>query len=75
MTRQKLFLGPYGPTYCSKCADNVEFEQSRAVPDLSQLNQLLAINDALVHYHICNACTFTIISHGNPRAIRQRFDT
>ena len=43
MTRQKLFLGPYGPTYCSKCADNVEFEQSRAVPDLSQLNQLLAI--------------------------------
>ena len=47
MTRQKLFLGPYGPTYCSKCADNVEFEQSRAVPDLSQLNQLLAIGPAL----------------------------
>lgn len=43
MTRQKLFLGPYGPTYRSKCADNVEFEQSRAVPDLSQLDQLLAI--------------------------------
>lgn len=33
------------------------------------------INDALVHYHICNACIFTIISHRNPRAIRQRFDT
>ena len=43
MTRQKLFLGPYGPTYRSKCADNVEFEQSRAVPDLSQLDQLLTI--------------------------------